>query len=239
MGTSDSPFDELARALESALAARRARLDERIRRVELALITYRRAVETGLAREFAKEHGLAAPAAASPSAERAAELLLLCVKELPELESRPTETIASEVKASPSRASSIEPSPSVAPEGLPDSQRAYPHLQQRAEHGRIVIIGALSGRDKASALPTALSLHAEWIDTERDGAHAVGNLPQRIRQGRVGAVIILDRVVQHKHTDGVMSAAREADVPLAFAGQGGRASLLRALEQMELALGRK
>jgi len=197
-------------------------------------------VETGLAREFAKEHGLAAPAAASPSAERAAELLLLCVKELPELEVRPTEAIPSEAKAPPnSRANSLEPSPSVPPEGLPDSQREYPHLQQRAALGRIAIIGALSGRDKASALPTALAVHAEWIDTERDGAHAVGNLPQRIRQGRVGAVIILDRVVQHRHTDAVMSAAREADVPLAFAGQGGRASLLRALEQMELALARK
>jgi hypothetical protein len=63
--------------------------------------------------------------------------------------------------------------------------------------------------------------------------HAVGNLPQRIRQGRVSGVVILDRIVSHKHTEPVVAAAREARVPVAFAGQGGKASLARALAQLE------
>ena len=97
-----------------------------------------------------------------------------------------------------------------------------------------MIIGALAGREKAGSLPDELGMEAEWIDTERDGVHAVGNLPQRIRQGRVGGVVILDRIVSHKHTDPVVSAAREARVPVAFAGQGGKASLARALAQIEV-----
>jgi hypothetical protein len=96
-----------------------------------------------------------------------------------------------------------------------------------------VIIGALSGREKSSTLPAELAGNAEWIDTERDGVHAVGNLPQRIRQGRVSGVVILDRVVSHKHTEPVVAAAREAHVPVAFAGQGGKASLLRAIAQID------
>jgi hypothetical protein len=96
-----------------------------------------------------------------------------------------------------------------------------------------VIIGALSGREKSGALPAEAAVDAEWIDTERDGVHAVGNLPQRIRQGRVSGVVILDRVVSHKHTEPVVAAAREARVPVAFAGQGGKASLARALAQLE------
>jgi len=43
----------------------------------------------------------------------------------------------------------------------------------------------------------------------------------------------LDRVVSHKHTEPVVAAAREARVPVAFAGQGGRASLARAVAQIE------
>jgi hypothetical protein len=82
-------------------------------------------------------------------------------------------------------------------------------------------------------LPAEIAADAEWIDTERDGVHAVGNLPQRIKQGRVSGVVILDRVVSHKHTEPVVAAAREARVPVAFAGQGGKASLVRALSQLE------
>jgi DNA-binding LacI/PurR family transcriptional regulator len=75
------------------------------------------------------------------------------------------------------------------------------------------------------------------VDTEREGAHAVGNLPQRVRQRRVAGIIILDRAVKHRHTEPVMAAAREAGIPIAFAGQGGHASLARAFAQLELALG--
>jgi hypothetical protein len=49
----------------------------------------------------------------------------------------------------------------------------------------------------------------------------------------VAGVVILDRVVSHKHTDPVVAAAREAHVPIAFAGQGGKASLARAVAQIE------
>jgi hypothetical protein len=113
---------------------------------------------------------------------------------------------------------------------------SYPRLSQRVARGKIVVIGALSGRDRGPALPAELVDHVEWVDTERDGAHAVGNLPQRLRQGRVAAVVILDRAVQHRHTEPVLAAARDAGTPFAFAGQGGKASLLRALEQLEAVL---
>jgi hypothetical protein len=52
----------------------------------------------------------------------------------------------------------------------------------------------------------------------------------------VAAVLILDRVVQHKHTEPVIAAARDAAV---LAGQGGKASLLRALEQVEEMLAKR
>ncbi len=215
----------LTSAIESALAARRGRLEDRVRRVEQALEAYRRAAETLLAREFAREHGFAVPAPPVVAPDRAAAALLAAVRELPELAAQLAEPTPEEPAPQAARQDAVS-----APES------GYPSLLRLTLSGRIVVIGALSGRDRASALPGELADKAEWIDTERDGAHAVGNLPQRIRQGRVAAVIILDRVVQHKHTEGVMAAARDMDVPIAFAGQGGKASLLRAIEQLESAL---
>ena len=103
----------------------------------------------------------------------------------------------------------------------------------RPHPGKLVLIGALAGREKSGSLPADVAADAEWIDTERDGVHAVGNLPQRIRQGRVSGVVNLDSIVSHKHTEPVVAAAREARVPVAFAGQGGKASLARALLQLE------
>ena len=229
MDEKPSPAEQLLASVESALAARRATALERARRVELSLESYRRALEAQIVREFAQEHGFKLPAPPATTSERAAELLLVAVQALPEL-SEPKSEKGARVAGEP-------------PSGLPTASPAagqvaagYPHLQARVARGKIVVIGALSGRDRSAALPSELGEEVEWIDTERDGAHAVGNLPQRVRQGRVAAVVILDRVVQHKHTDPVLAAARDSHVPFAFAGQGGKASLQRAIEQIEAAL---
>jgi hypothetical protein len=109
---------------------------------------------------------------------------------------------------------------------------SWPRLRAVLVSQKLVVIGALS-RDRSESAPAGIAEHIEWIDTERDGVHALGNLPQRIRQGRVAAVIILDRAVKHKHSEPALAAARDAHVPTAFAGQGGRASLERALTQIE------
>lgn len=226
MDEKPSPVEQLLDSVESALAARRATALERVRRVELALESYRRALESQIAREFAHEHGFKLPSPPATAPERAAELLFAAVQVLPEL---------SEAKSERSALPALDLAP-AAPMVVNKAAAGYPHLLARVARGKIVVIGALSGRDRSGALPGELADEVEWIDTERDGAHAVGNLPQRVRQGRVAAVVILDRVVQHKHTDPVLAAARDSNVPFAFAGQGGKASLLRAIEQIEAAL---
>jgi hypothetical protein len=211
-----SAFDDVLESVRAALNAKRSELSERSAAIEAALRAYERAVELEIAEAFASEHQLKRPASGERAAE-AARKLLREVAKLPELvshsSSQPTPELETELK--------LKPKPGVDP--------STP--QKRVYGGKLVIIGALAGREKSSSLPA--DLDAEWIDTERDGVHAVGNLPQRIRQGRVSGVVILDRVVSHKHTEPVVSAARDAKVPVAFAGQGGKASLLRALQTIE------
>jgi len=208
-----SAFDDVVDSVRAALNAKRSEIAERIATLESALRGYERALEFEIAESFATEHQLKQPARQERAADAALKLSR-AVANLPELVAR----------ARP-QASSPEPVPAPEPE--------VPSSRARTHPGKLVIIGALSGREKSGALPAEAAVDAEWIDTERDGVHAVGNLPQRIRQGRVSGVVILDRVVSHKHTEPVVAAAREARVPVAFAGQGGKASLARALAQLE------
>jgi hypothetical protein len=209
-----SAFDDVVESVRAALNAKRTELSERSASIEAALRAYERAVELEIAEAFASAHQLKQPAAGERAAD-AARKLARAVAHLPEL-------------ATPAPAA---PAPAKVREASAAPEPASP--KPRASSGKLVIIGALSGREKGSALPAELASDTEWIDTERDGVHAVGNLPQRIKQGRVSGVVILDRVVSHKHTEPVLAAAREAKVPVAFAGQGGRASLLRALAQID------
>ena len=209
-----SAFEELIESVRAALNAKRSEAAARIAVLEAALRGYERALEAEIAESFAHEHDLKQPARSERAAD-AARRLAEAVAGLPELS----------VQAAEKR-------PVAQPSDAPLSQ-AVPSPRPRSATGKLVIIGALSGREKSGSLPPDVMLDAEWIDTERDGVHAVGNLPQRIRQGRVAGVVILDRVVSHKHTDPVLAAAREAHVPVAFAGQGGKASLARALAQIE------
>lgn len=219
-----SPIDDMLEGLRAALAARGRAGSARVERIEAALNSYRRALELQVTSEFAAEHRLKAPAKVGISAARAAEELREAVLALPEL-------------AAPSSPASLPPSTIRSdPPSLPETLPGWPKLRAALSTQRLVVIGALS-RDRSDSAPEGFGEHIEWIDTERDGVHALGNLPQRIRQGRVAAVIILDRAVKHKHSEPALAAARDAHVPVAFAGQGGRASLERALTQIEGMLG--
>ena len=247
MSSSDpaSPIDDLLESLRAALAARRRDGAVGIERVEAALGSYRRATEQQIASDFAAEHRLKAPAKIGVSVARAAEELRDAVLQLPEVarlfSAGGVVESSSAVVDSQARgamtpkgpfANKANPAPSESPVPAP----GWPRLRAVLVAQKLVVIGALS-RDRSESAPDGIAEHIEWIDTERDGVHALGNLPQRIRQGRVAGVIILDRAVKHKHSEPAVAAARDAHVPIAFAGQGGRASLERALTQIESMLG--
>ena len=226
-----SPIDDLLESLRAALAARRRDGTAGIERVQAALGSYRRAVEQQIASEFAAEHRLKAPAKTGLSVARAADELRDAVQQLPEVAQ--LASTANGLLELPSLVTDTEASGPMTLKAPPTN---WPRLRASLVSQKLVVIGALS-RDRSESAPAGIGEHIEWIDTERDGVHALGNLPQRIRQGRVAGVIILDRAVKHKHSEPALAAARDAKVPTAFAGQGGRASLERALTQIEGMLG--
>jgi hypothetical protein len=76
----------------------------------------------------------------------------------------------------------------------------------------------------------------EWVDTTRQGTHAIGNLERRIKDKRIGALLILEGLVQHRHSDPLVSTARGAHIPHAYGGKGGRSAIAHALGELELML---
>lgn len=239
-------MDHLLDQVRAALHAGRADVLGRVEQLEQALLAYRNSAEQRVAQDFAIAHGLRRPAPAASTPRQAAERLLSLVRSLPELagEAASEAEIAPQSAKSSSHAHDRDSAP--ASEGargvdtttnlsstLPPVPGLLAALMARCRGRKLVVIGALAGRSKERLLPPELEACTEWVDTERDGVHAIGNLPQRIRQHRVGAVVILDRAVQHKHTEPILAAARDTNTPVAFAGKGGRASLLRAVEQLD------
>jgi hypothetical protein len=220
--------------LQSALGVRRRDALGRVQRLEAALAAYRRAVEERVVAEFARDHGLRTPQLTGVSPETAARHLHEAVLALPELIDRGAEQ-SSAAPPQPSPTADTKPrSPSRVGTSTagPTAGAPLPHLAALGTR-KLVVIGALAGRQKSEAIPESLLPQTEWVDTGSGGAHAIGNLPQRIRQGRVIALVILDRAVQHKHSEPLVSAARAAGVPVGFAGKGGAASIRRALANIE------
>src|SRR5882724_6397998 len=126
-----SAFDDIVESVRSALNAKRTELAERGASIEAALRAYERAVELEIAEAFAQAHQLKHPLPGERAAD-AARKLARAVAQLPELSS-----------PSPLQPPS-EPSASVAP--------AAPAPKPRQASGKLVIIGALSGREKSSGL---------------------------------------------------------------------------------------
>lgn len=224
-----SPLEELEGEFEKQLGLVRRELDSRVGPLEELVKSYRMALETDHARRFALSHGLRSPKGEVITPEAAARALEHAVRALPELKGV-REEAPSEEKRPPTPTTEAAPS-AAKPRTLFD---LFPQLLAALASGRLVIIGAFAGRQKD--LPAPLPEFTDWIDTARDGVHAIGNLPQRIRRGGVSAVILCEQGIGHQHSEPVVAACRTHHVPLAFGGKGGTLGLSKALESLERSL---
>ena len=216
-------LDELLDPLRAEYHARRSKALLRVEPVEQALQRYTRAVELEMARELAAAHGLKQPQGSSGVGE-AARALLTAVQALVE-SSAPAEPSA----ATATKKLVLAKLPPVAN----PSQEAWPRLTRALAQSPLVIVGGVSPQGRSRFLPKAMSAQIEWVDTRHQGTHAIGNLEKRIRERRVVGLILVEGLIQHRHTDPLISAARAAHVPCAFAGKGGNLAIKLAIDEIE------
>lgn len=226
-----SPLEVLLADLERRVALGRLRVAERVGPLDALVSEYRRALEAEQARALAAQHGLSLPDA-PPRAAR--DVLARLAKAVDVLRGDggggEPQAVESAKAAAPEKRDTVTTSGADGPasRALAD---VLPKVARAAESQHLVIVGALSGRRRD--LPEPLAGSTEWIDTGDGGAHAIGNLASRIKQGRVFGLVICDQAVQHKHSEPLVSAARAAGVPVGFATKGGMAGIARALEAIE------
>jgi len=245
-------------ALETILSTLRAEFHVRCRnqleavdRIAAALEQYRAARESSIAIELAKTHGLKAPVC-QLAPDKAAVALHDAVRALPELQElirsqergqSPASSSASPATRAtdplPQREARNVPRPGAPPgSGGNSTVGSMGHLADAVSRAPLVIVGGPPHFERLGHLPEAMLEQTEWIDTTRQGTHAIGNLERRIREGRLAALVILEGLVQHRHSDPLVSAARTAGLPHSYGGKGGRTALLSALEAIDHALGR-
>lgn len=234
-----SPLEALLADLERRVALGRLRVAERVGPLEALVGEYRRALDAEQARALAAQHGFTLPEAPLRSA---CDVLARLAKAVDELRGddgadgkgpRPP-AVSPTAEAVAAVGSDVSLAPAAGGPSARGVADVLPKVVRAAAGKHLVIVGALSGRRRE--LPEPLGASTEWIDTSDGGAHAIGNLPSRIKQGRVFGLVICDQAVQHKHSEPLVSAARAAGVPVGFATKGGMAGIARALEAIEAQL---
>ncbi len=228
------PIDEFCEALRSELHAKKLKGQGDLDQVRLLLAELEAARQAELVADFAAARGLRVASSPRPSARSVADRLLVAVRSLSELQRAEvgTSSVRTDAAAEPpasNPAPSRDSQPTVAP--------AWPELFKRSESAPIVVVGGSPRPEKLDQVLGVLGTRVDWIETSRHGTHAIGNLAQRIRQRRVSALIVLDAAVGHKHSDPLVSAAREVKIPTTYAHKGGAAAVARAFTQLEKMVG--
>lgn len=114
--------------------------------------------------------------------------------------------------------------------------RLYTHLNsltlqmgQRA----LVIAGGLRKEAKLQTIQQKFGVTVEWHEIDSDAQRDVDAIVNRIRSGRVGAVILLTGLMAHKVRDKIVQACSQYNVPYTTAATGGTGALEQAFNDLE------
>lgn len=119
-------------------------------------------------------------------------------------------------------------------EDMPD----VPRLRAVSRERGVVLVGGVVKNEKLDRLRKHIGPGVEWIETDANGTKTITALERRIRDGNVGAVIILEELIGHKHHDPLVDAAHIAGTPVAYGRKAGKGSIAKALLEIEASLER-
>lgn len=109
-----------------------------------------------------------------------------------------------------------------------------PRLQAAAADAEVVMVGGLVKREKLDRVRARTGIEVEWIGLAAGKSpQAVAALAKRIREGRLAALVLLNGLVDHKQSDPLIAAAREVDLPVAYADKAGKGTLVKAFVELE------
>ncbi len=113
-----------------------------------------------------------------------------------------------------------------------DDSVAVPRLARATEGRPVVIVGGVKRRDELVRLRRRSGVTLEWV-ASHGGLHGADGLCQRIAEGAIAGVVILDGLVGPSFANAIAGSATAAGIPIVEASKPDQASLSLALEQLE------
>lgn len=108
-----------------------------------------------------------------------------------------------------------------------------PRLIAMSEEKPIVLVGGIKKNEVLEQVRARHGLDVEWAAMQGTNARAAEHLLEKIRHGRVGAVVILEGLTGTTQIRSVVDACKTASVPFAYGGRAGTESLRSALTELE------
>ena len=109
-----------------------------------------------------------------------------------------------------------------------------PKLRAAAAASDVVMVGGIVKREKLDRVRARTGIEVEWIGLAAGKSpQAVASLAKRIREGRLAALVLLNGLMDHKQSEPLVAAAREVDLPVAYADKAGKGTLVKAFVDLE------
>jgi len=128
-------------------------------------------------------------------------------------------------------------SPSKAPKAMepsPVSNHTWPELPGlHALTKPILLAGGMVVPEKLVSIKERFGLDLEWHEIDHDNPRASQTLVQRIRNGKVGAIILLEGVMRHSTYKPVVELCNLSRIPWAMGDKAGVASIQAAFTELE------
>ena len=103
----------------------------------------------------------------------------------------------------------------------------------------LVIAGGLRKEAKLQAIQQRFGVTIEWHEIDSDAQRDVEAIVNRLRSGRVGAVVILNGLMAHKVWGKIVAACAQYNVPYVTAATGGTGAIEQAFNDLERRLASK
>ncbi len=120
--------------------------------------------------------------------------------------------------------------------------RLYTHLTTltlRMGQRAIVITGGLRKDAKLRLIRQRFGVPVEWHEIDSDAPRDVDAIVNRIRSGRVGAVVVLNGLMAHKVWNQIVQACGQYNIPYTTADTGGTGAIEQAFNDLERRLAQR
>ncbi len=141
------------------------------------------------------------------------------------------------------------PSPTKAPNGArerPPNSRpsalgappedSFTALRARTAELPLLLIGGIKKNEVLEQVRRRYGLDAEWIAAQGSQARAIDSFLERVRHGRVGAVVVLEGLFGTTNVKSVVAALKAAEIPFAYGDRAGTDSLRGAFAALDRGL---